>query len=300
MSEWRSLPGSENMQSTLRKVEINNQDTPEEFHVRIEPVSKITGFKLRELWEFRELLYFFTWRDVKVRYKQTLLGATWAILQPFMSMVVFSLFFGRLAKIGSDGLPYPIFNYAALLPWSYFSGALSGAAHSLVGSSHMITKIYFPRLILPISAVISGLVDFAFAFLVLIGMMLYYQIQPTIYVLLLPFLLLLAMITAIGVGLWFSAFNVRYRDVRYIVPFLVQLWMFGTPVVYSSSLLSEPWRTLYGLNPMVGVVEGFRWALLGSNPPGPMLWLSIIVALVLFITGLLYFRKMETTFADEV
>lgn len=300
MSEWRSMPGSEIMQSTIKQAIETQSISSDEFHIHIEPVSKVTGLKLGELWEFRELLFFLTWRDVKVRYKQTLLGATWAILQPFMSMVVFSLFFGKLANIGSDGLPYPIFNYAALLPWSYFSGALSGASHSLVGSAHMITKIYFPRLILPISAGVSGLVDFCFAFLVLIGLMLFYKIQPTIYVLVLPLLLLLAMVTAIGVGLWFSAFNVRYRDVRYIIPFLVQLWMFASPVVYSSSLLSEPWRTLYGLNPMVGVVDGFRWALLGSTPPGPMLWLSIIVAVVLFISGLFYFRKMETTFADEV
>ncbi len=269
-------------------------------HIHIEPVSNKTLVDLSELWQYRELLYFLTWRDVKVRYKQTLLGAAWAILQPFLSMVVFSLFFGRLAKIGSDGLPYPIFNYAALLPWTYFSGALSNASGSLVGSAHMITKIYFPRLILPLSAVISGLVDFCFAFIVLIAMMLFYQIQPTVYVIFLPLFLLLAMITAFGVGLWFSAINVRYRDVRYIVPFIIQIWLFATPVVYPSSLLEEPWRTLYGLNPMVGVVEGFRWALLNGNAPGPMLWLSIIVSLGIFISGLLYFRKMETTFADEV
>ena len=269
-------------------------------HVHIEPSQKKHSFNLKELWHFRELLYFFAWRDVKVRYKQTVLGASWAILQPFLSMVVFSLIFGKLAKIDSDGLPYPIFNYAALLPWRYFSSALSNAANCLVGNSQMITKIYFPRLILPISAVVSGVVDFFFAFLVLIGMMIFYAVKPTIYVLLLPLFLIVALITALGVGLWFSALNVRYRDVRYIIPFVIDLWFFASPVVYSSSLLDEPWRTLYGLNPMVGVVDGFRWALLGTNPPGSLIWLSIFVAIAIFISGMFYFRKMEMTFADEV
>ena len=272
----------------------------ENYHIHIEPIKGLADLNIKEFWKYRELLFFFIWRDVKVRYKQTMLGASWAIIQPFFSMVVFSLFFGRLANIGSDGLPYPIFNYAALLPWSYFSGSLSAASHSMVSSSNLITKIYFPRLILPISAVFSGLVDFAFAFLVLIGMMIFYSVKPTIYILVLPFLLLLALITALGVGLWFAALNVRYRDVRYIIPFLIQLWMFATPVVYSSSMLPEPWRTLYGINPMAGVVDGFRWALLGSDPPGTMIWLSVCVSIFLFISGIYYFRKMETTFADEV
>lgn len=278
----------------LNKMELEN------FHVHIEPVKGLVELKLKEIWKFRELLYFFTWRDVKVRYKQTLLGASWAILQPFLSMVVFSLFFGRLAKIASDGFPYPIFNYAALLPWTYFSGSLSAAAHSMVNSSHLITKIYFPRLILPISAVVSGLVDFAFAFLVLIGLMIFYSVPPTIYVLLLPLFLLQALITALGVGLWLSALNVRYRDVRYIIPFLIQIWQFASPVVYSSTMLDEPWRTLYGINPMAGVIDGFRWALLGADPPGIMIWISVIVSIILFVSGVLYFKKMETTFADEV
>lgn len=284
------------IQSNTQVDELQDID----LHIHIEPIKGLAALGIKEIWKFRELLFFFVWRDVKVRYKQTMLGASWAIIQPFLSMVVFSLFFGRLANIGSDGLPYPIFNYAALLPWSYFSGSLSSASQSMVNSSNLITKIYFPRLILPISAVFSGLVDFAFAFIVLIGMMLFYSIKPTIYILLLPFLLLLALITALGVGLWFAALNVRYRDVRYIIPFMVQLWMFATPVVYSSSMLPEPWRTLYGINPMAGVVDGFRWALLGSNPPGAMIWLSVVISLILFITGILYFRKMETTFADEV
>lgn len=277
-------------------------DSPlgELFHIHVSPVTEQRNLNLREVWNYRELLYFLVWRDVKVRYKQTLLGAAWAILQPLLSMVVFSFFFGKLANLNSDGLPYPIFNYSALLPWTYFSGALSGAAGSLVGSANMLTKIYFPRLVLPISAVFSGLVDFCFAFSILILMMVIYGIKPTIYVLLLPFFLLLTMITALGVGMWLAVLNVRYRDIRYIVPFLSQIWFYATPVVYSSSLLEEPWRTLYGLNPMVGVVDGFRWALLGQKPPGPMLWLSILVALIIFISGWIYFSKRETTFADEV
>lgn len=288
------------MQNSARNINTVNPGIEDAFHIHVSPNSENSTYKFKEFWTFRELLYFLVWRDVKVRYKQTLLGASWAILQPLLSMVVFSFFFGELAKIDSDGLPYPIFNYAALLPWTYFSGSLSGAANSLVGSAHLLTKIYFPRLILPVSSVFSGFVDFAFAFSILILMMIFYQIQPTAYVFLLPLFLLLAMITALGSGLWLAVLNVRYRDIRYVVPFLTQIWMFATPVVYSSSLLDEPWRTLYGLNPMVGVVEGFRWALLGRNPPGPMMWLSIIVAIILFVTGLIYFRKMEATFADEV
>lgn len=254
----------------------------------------------RELWHYRELLYFLVWRDVKVRYKQTALGAAWAIIQPFMTMVVFSLFFGRLAKIPSEGVPYPVFAYVALLPWGYFSGSLSGAANSLVGSANMITKVYFPRLIVPLAGVLSGLVDFAIAFVVLIGMMVYYGIGPTAAAWLLPFFLLLALATALGVGLWLSALNVEYRDVRYVVPFISQFWLFATPVAYPSSLLPEPWRTVYGLNPMVGVVEGFRWALLGAQPPGPMISVSIVVTLVVLVSGLVYFRRMEKTFADRV
>ena len=266
----------------------------------IRPTAGLAPLDLRELWEYRELLFFLVWRDVTVRYKQTVLGAAWAIIQPVMTMVVFSLFFGRLAKIPSEGVPYPIFAYVALLPWSYFAQSLSGASNSLVGSAGVITKVYFPRLIVPLSGVLAGLVDFAIAFVVLIGMMLYYGIWPTPAILLLPIFLLLALITALGVGLWLSALNVEYRDVRYIMSFLTQFWLFATPVAYPSSLLPEPWRTLYGVNPMVGVVEGFRWALLGSQPPGPMLGLSAIVAVALLMSGLVYFRRLEKIFADVV
>ncbi len=235
-----------------------------------------------------------------VRYKQTALGAAWAIIQPFFSMVVFSLFFGRLAKIGSDGVPYPIFSFTALLPWQLFSQSLGQSSNSLVGSAHMITKVYFPRLVVPVSSVLSGIIDFLIAFVVLIGMMVYYRVWPNWGLLLLPFFLLLALVTALSIGLWLSALNVQYRDIRYVVPFLTQFWMFATPIVYPSSLLQEPWRTLYGINPMVGVVEGFRWALLGTKPPGPMIALSTIVAILLLVSGTYYFRRMERTFADIV
>lgn len=269
-------------------------------HVHIEPYHGRVPFNLKEFWRYRELLYFLVWRDIKVRYKQTLLGAAWAIVQPFFTMVVFSIFFGRMAQMASNGYPYPIFSYTALLPWTYFSGALSLAANSLVGSGGLITKVYFPRLIVPVSSVLSGLVDFAFAFLVLIGMMIFYGYAPTIYTILLPLFLLLALTTALGVGLWLAALNVKYRDVRYLIPFLTQFWLFATPVVYPSSLLGEPWRTFYGLNPMVGVVEGFRWALLGDKPPELMILVSAIVSIVLLVSGVIYFRRTEDTFADLI
>ncbi|OGO27103.1 MAG: phosphate ABC transporter permease [Chloroflexi bacterium RBG_16_54_18] len=255
--------------------------------------------RLRELWEFRELLYFFAWRDIKVRYKQTVMGGLWAIIQPFFTMVIFSLFFGRLANVPSDGLPYPIFSYAALVPWTFFSNSVTQASNSLVINANMIKKIYFPRLALPIATVFAGVIDFALAFIVLLGMMLFYGLVPTINILWLPFFLLLALITSLGVSLWLSAMNVQFRDVRYTVPFLMQAWLFLTPVAYPSSMLSEPWRTLYGLNPMAGVVEGFRWALLGSETtPGPMTILSSVVALTLLVSGAFYFRRMEQSFAD--
>jgi lipopolysaccharide transport system permease protein len=230
--------------------------------IRIEPASGWMPLRLGELWEYRELFYFLTWRDIKVRYKQTLLGASWAIIQPLFTMLVFSLFFGRLAGIPSDDIPYPIFAFAALVPWTFFANSLSQASNSLVQGSNLIKKVYFPRLALPISSVLAGIVDFFLAFGVLIVMMAIYGIAPTWRVIVLPLLLLLAFITALGVGLWLSAMNVRYRDVRYAVPFLIQFWMLATPIAYPSSMLSEPWRTVYGINPMVGVVEGFRWALL--------------------------------------
>lgn len=269
--------------------------------LRIEPSRGWVALGLRELWEYRELLYFLTWRDIKVRYKQTALGATWAIIQPFLTMVVFSLFFGKLAKMPSDGIPYPVFSFAALVPWTFFANGLSQSSASVVGSANMIKKLYFPRLVIPMSSVLSGLVDLALAFVVLVAMMLYFGIVPTGNVVWLPALVLLALVTSLGVGVWLAALNVQFRDVRYTVPFLTQVWLFGTPIVYPSSLLSEPWHTLYGLNPMAGVVEGFRWALLGSHTaPGPLIGVSSVAALALLVSGLYYFRRMERTFADVV
>lgn len=269
--------------------------------LRIQPSKGWVSLRLNELWQYRELLYFLVWRDVKVRYKQTALGAAWAVIQPFFTMVVFSLFFGRLAKMPSDGVPYPIFSYAALVPWTFFANGLTQASNSLVGSANLITKVYFPRLTIPIATVLSGVVDFVLAFAVLLLMMLYYGIVPTVNILWLPFFLLLALVTALGVGLWLSAMNVQFRDVRYIVPFITQFWMFASPVVYSSKLLHQPWRTIYGLNPMVGVLEGFRWALLGTKTaPGPMIAVSTFAALIILISGAFYFRRMEKTFADIV
>lgn len=270
-------------------------------HIHIEPSQGWVSLQLRELWAYRELLFFLTWRDIKVRYKQTVLGVAWAIIQPFMTMVVFSLFFGRLAQMPSDGIPYPIFAFAALVPWTFFSNGLSQSANSLVGSANLIRKVYFPRLTVPVATVLSGLVDFGLAFVVLLGMMAFYGIMPTASVVWLPLLLLLALVTALGVGLWLSAMNVQFRDVRYVVPFLTQFWLFATPIAYPSSLLSEPWRTLYGINPMVGVVEGFRWALLGvETRPGPVVIVSTVAAVVLLVSGAFYFRRMEKTFADVV
>jgi len=267
--------------------------------LRIEPSRGWVAIKLHELWEYRELLYFLAWRDIKVRYKQTVLGATWAIIQPFFTMIVFSLFFGRLAKIPSDGIPYPLFSYAALVPWTFFANGISQSSNSLVGGANLIKKVYFPRLVMPISGVISGVIDFVLAFIVLLGMMLYYNVFPSLNIIWLPLLFLLSFITSLGVGFWFSAMNVQFRDVRYAVPFLTQFWLFATPIAYPSSLLSEPWRTLYGINPMVGVVEGFRWALLSTDTaPGPIIVVSTLVALVIMISGAYYFRRMEKTFAD--
>lgn len=267
----------------------------------ISPSRGWISLKLSELWEYRELLYFLTWRDIKVRYKQTAIGAAWAVIQPFFAMVVFSIFFGQLAKIPSDGIPYPIFTYCALLPWQLFAHALNESSNSLVANQGLITKVYFPRLVIPIAPVLAGLVDFCIAFLVLIGMMLYYGIMPTFAVLTIPLFLILAVATALSVGLWLSALNVEYRDVRYTIPFLTQFWLFATPVAYPSSLVPDSWRALYGLNPMAGVVEGFRWALLGkAEGPGALLTVSVLVVIVLFIGGLYYFQRMEKTFADVV
>jgi lipopolysaccharide transport system permease protein len=253
------------------------------------------------MWECRELLYFFVWRDLKVRYKQTAIGAVWAILQPFMTMVVFSLFFGSLAHIPSNGLPYPIFYYSALMPWMYFSGALQNATNTMVDHQRVITKVYFPRLLLPMSAVISGLVDLAIGLVVFLGMMVCYGIRPGRAILLLPFFLMLAILTAFGVGLWLSALNAIYRDVRYVLPFLVQFWMFASPVAYPSSLVPQSWRWLYGLNPLSGVIEGFRWALTGHGaPPSLLLAASFFMVFVVVFGGIAYFQKMEGTIADVI
>jgi lipopolysaccharide transport system permease protein len=269
--------------------------------IRIEPSKGWVSLKHRELWEYRELLYFLIWRDIKVRYKQTVLGASWAIIQPFFTMIVFSLFFGKLAKIPSDGVPYPLFSYTALVPWAFFANGLNQASNSLVSGSNLIKKVYFPRLAMPIASVLGGFVDFFLAFALLIGMMLYYGMVPTINVVWLPFFLTLSFVTSLGVSLWLSAMYVQFRDVRHIIPFLTQLWLFATPIAYPSSLLSEPWRTIYGINPMAGVVEGFRWALLGvGQSPGPMILVSCMTALVLLFSGAFYFRRMEKTFADVV
>ena len=270
--------------------------------VIIEPSRGWVSLQLRELWEYRELLYFLAWRDIKIRYKQTALGAAWAILQPLFTMVIFTIFFGGLAGVPSDGIPYPIFSFAALVPWTFFANGLTQSSNSLVGSANLIKKVYFPRLVVPISGVIAGVPDFFLSFLVLIGMMFYYGRVPQFMAIVwVPALLLLALTTSLGVGLWLSALHVQYRDIKYLVPFLSQFWMFVTPVIYPASLLRQPWRTIYGLNPMVGVVEGFRWTLLGTNTaPGMTLIVSWAAAILISISGAFYFRRMEKTFADVV
>jgi lipopolysaccharide transport system permease protein len=267
----------------------------------IRPQSGLVPIDFKELWAYRELLITFVTRDIKVRYKQTVLGAAWAIIQPLFMMVVFSLFFGRLAKIPSEGIPYPIFSYAALLPWTLFAEGISRSTNSMISNANIMTKVYFPRLIMPVSGVISPLVDFSIAFVILIVMMLYFGFVPTLNVLWLPVFILLALMTSLGVGLWLSALNVQYRDFQYTVPFLIQLWLFASPVVYPSTLLPQPYRTIYGLNPMAGVIEGFRWALLGTKTaPGPMLIASSAATVAFLIGGALYFRRMEAQFADVV
>jgi lipopolysaccharide transport system permease protein len=267
----------------------------------IKPTKGWGSLNLRELWLYRELIYFLTWRDLKVRYKQTVLGAGWAILQPVLSMIVFSIFFGSLLNVPSEGVPYPIFSYAALLPWGVFAKALNDTGRSLVSNRAMLTKIYFPRMVIPLASVFSSLADFLIAFIVMLGLMLYYRIAPTSNIWTLPLFLLLAVITALGVGLWLSAMNVLYRDIGYMIPYITQLWFYLTPIVYSSSEVPEEWRFFYALNPMVGVVEGFRWALLGTaDAPDPMIAVSATISVVIFISGMFYFRRMERTFADMV
>jgi lipopolysaccharide transport system permease protein len=268
---------------------------------RIAPPRGWLNLDLQEVWECWELLYFLVWRDLKVRYKQTAIGVGWVVIQPFMTMLVFSLFFGRLAKIPSEGLPYPLFYYSALLPWTYFAGALTSATSTIVEHQHMVTKVYFPRVLLPLSAVVSGLVDLAIGFILLAGMVVYYRFTPTLATLFLPCFLLLAVATALGVGLWLSALNAIYRDVRYVIPFLVQFWLFASPVAYPTALVPERWRWLYGLNPMAGVVEGFRWTLTGHGQPPSALLLGSAAGVLLFLLGgLIYFQKVEGTIADRV
>jgi lipopolysaccharide transport system permease protein len=267
---------------------------------RLQPSQGWNSRTVSDIWAYRELLYFFIWRDIKVRYKQTLLGAGWAIIQPLMTTVVFTIFFGHLAKVPSDGLPYPVFSLMALVPWTYFASALAGCSTSLSGYQHIISKVYFPRLIIPIGAVIAPLVDFAIGFVILIGFMMWYRITPGPSIVWLPALMLLALATAASVGVWLAALNVRYRDVRYVVPFVVQLWMFATPVAYPASLVPSRWRAVYGLNPMAGVIEGFRWALAGGPAPGIITMVSAAVVVVLIAGGAIYFRRLEGTFADVI
>ncbi len=269
--------------------------------VHIGPARSWASLNLAELVDYRELLYFLVWRDIKVRYKQTALGFLWALLQPLFMMLVFTLFFGRLGKLPSDGMPYAVFTLCALLPWQLFAHALSESSNSLVANERLISKVYFPRLLVPLAAVVGGLADFGVAFLLLLGVMAFYGLAPGIAIVALPLLVLFAIATAFSVGLWLSALNVQYRDVRYTLIFLTQLWMFATPVAYSSSLVPAAWRPLYGLNPMVGVVEGFRWALLNrSTPPGAELFVSIAAVAALLVSGLYYFRRVERTFADVI
>jgi homopolymeric O-antigen transport system permease protein len=268
--------------------------------IRIEPSSRV-GLRLSELWDYRELLYFLVWRDVKVRYKQTAIGAAWAIVQPLMTMIIFTLIFDKFAKMPSDGLPYPLFIYAALLPWNYFARSLSQSINSVVGEAHLITKVYFPRLLLPVSAVLSGTIDFGISFVFLLGMMVWFGVVPTWSVLVLPLFLLLTMLTALSVGFWLSVINVRYRDVGQAIPFLVQIWMFVSPVAYPVSVVPEKWRFWYSLNPMTGVIEGFRWALLGNEMRDLVpIAISIAVVLALLFGGIIFFKRMEETFADVV
>lgn len=268
--------------------------------IRIRPSKGWNPINLGEIWAYRELLYFLIWREIKVRYKQTILGFAWAIIQPLFMMVVFSLFFGRLANLPSEGIPYPLFSYAALLPWTLFSEGLTRSSGSLVADQNLVQKIYFPRLIMPLAGVLSPVVDFAIAFVILIAMMFYYGYTPTVQILWIPVFTILVLITALAVGTWFAAINARYRDVRYAIPFLIQLWLFASPVVYASSILPERFQVIYGINPMAGVIEGFRWALLGTGSPGYMLIVSIAIVIVFLVSGAYYFRRMEKTFADLI
>ncbi len=280
-----------------KSIELLHQ--PETIYIR--PSTGLAALRLRDLWIYRELVFFMIWRDIKVRYKQTLLGAAWAVIQPVLTMLVFNFVFGTVAKVPTEGIPYPIFSYTALLPWGLFTAALNNASRSLTANQNMVTKIYFPRLVLPLASVLGGLVDFVIAFLILIVLMVYYQVTPTAAIWTLPLFLALTVVTALGVALWLSAINVQYRDVNYVLPFLTQFWLFLTPVAYSAKVISERWQVVYSLNPMAGVVNGFRWALLGTDTgPNLNMAVSICIALIFLISGLFYFRSMERTFADTI
>jgi lipopolysaccharide transport system permease protein len=283
------------------QVQVNNAAAEATSLLVIQPLKGLVSLQLSELWKYREVLYFLIWRDIRVRYKQTALGAAWAVIQPLFTMLIFSIFFGRLAKVPSDNLPYTLFSYSALVPWMFFATGLSQASNSLVSSSNLITKVYFPRLVVPMAAVLAGLLDLAISGVTLLFMMAYYHCGATAHVMWVPALLLLALVTSVGVSFWFSALNVKYRDIRHVLPFVVQLWMFATPIAYPSSLVPEKFRVFYALNPMTGAIEGFRWALLGTNTaPGVMLVVSSTIAVLVLIGGAYFFRRMETTFADVV
>ena len=289
--------------SSLALVDTQPEQSADEpqFALTIEPTKGWAPLRLKALWRYRELLYFLTWRDIKVRYKQTALGASWAVIQPLLTMVIFTVVFGHFARVPSDGVPYPIFSYCALLPWTFFAYAMGQSANSLVGNANLISKVYFPRLVIPIAASLAGLVDFAIAFVVLLGMMVFYHVIPTAAVVTLPLFLLLALAAALAVGTWLSALNVQYRDVRYTVPFLTQVWLYATPIAYPAGIIRGKWHLIFALNPMTGVVEGFRWAILGKGGlDGPSLAISSTVTLVASIGGLFYFRRMEQQFADVV
>jgi lipopolysaccharide transport system permease protein len=278
-----------------------SQSVPALSRTIIRPSHGWVPLRLKELWHYRELLFFLAWRDVKVRYKQTALGVAWAVLQPLLGMLVFTVFFGRLAKLPSDGIPYPLFSYSALLVWQLFAYSLTESSNSVVANERLITKVYFPRLVIPTASILAGLVDFGIAMILVIGMMAYYGVWPNWAIFTLPLFVLFAIATALAVGLWLSALNVQYRDVRYTVPFITQFWLFASPVAYSSSLVPARWHPFYGLNPMAGVVDGFRWALLGRSPaPGAMLWVSALTVTAILISGLYYYRRMEDNFADVV
>lgn len=288
-------------EAVLNQADVQSLEMRFKHRTVIKPPSGWLSLDLREVWAYRELLFLLSWRDVSVRYKQSLVGIGWAVIQPVMTMLIFTLVFGKFAKLPSEGVPYPIFTYCALLPWNYFARSLGDSSNSLVGSANLVTKVYFPRLVLPLSKVFAGLIDFGVAFVILLGMMVWYRVTPTTGLLLLPVFIFFAMLIALAVGLWLTALNVKYRDIKFVVPFLTQFWMYASPVAYSATIVPEQWRWIYGLNPMVGVIEGFRWALLGKAAPNlGMMVLSLGIVLLIFVSGLFYFKRMEKTFADII